>query len=99
MSEMEIFHGYFERSYLDVDPADTDKLYALEESHGCHFVRVEGELYRVWSSDLHVSPHGFAVVVSPTPQPQLLLYWYNGGAGLHEVAASAINAWIKEGEE
>lgn len=99
MSDMEFFHGYFEASDLPIEPEDTDDFYDLEQEHGCHFVRVQGQLYRFWSSDLDVDPHGFNVVAPSTDRHQLLLYWYNGGAGLHEVAEAAIEAWLKEGGE
>ena len=95
MSEMEFFHGYFEKSDLPIEPEDTDDFYDLEEEHGCYFVKVEGDLYKFWGSDLDVDPYGFSVVVPPSWKPQLMLYWYNGGAGLHEVAESAIEEWLK----
>lgn len=96
MSEMEIFHGYFEKSGLPIEPEDNDDFYDLEEAHGCHYVRVEGDLYKFWSSGAGISPYGFSVVVEPTDKPELLLYWYNGGAGLHEVAECAIKEYLKK---
>lgn len=94
MSEMEFFHGYFEKCDLPIEPEDTDDFYNLEEEHRCHYVKVNGDLYRFWKSDVAVDPYGFTAVVPATGRPQLLLYWYNGGAGLHEVAESAIKEWL-----
>lgn len=96
MSEMDFFHGYFEKSDLSVETEDTDEFYDLEETHGCHYVKVKGDLYKFWSSGLEVDAYGFSEVVGPTDKPQLLLYWYNGGAGVHEVAESAIENWLKD---
>lgn len=96
MSEQEFFHGYFEESDLQIEPEDTDDFYDLEEEHGCHFVKVGGKLYKFWSSNLVADAYGFSVVVEPTDKPQLMLYWYNGGAGLHEVAEAAIREWLND---
>ena len=94
MSDMEFFHGYFEESDLPVEPDDTDDFYELEEQHNANFVKVKGKLYKFWSSGCAVDPHGFSTVVGATDKNQLLLYWYNGGAGVHEVAAGAILSWL-----
>lgn len=96
MSEMEFFHGYFEESHLQITPEDTDDFYDLEEEHGKHFVNVDGQLYAFWESGLDVDPYGFSTVIEPTGRNQLLLYWYNGGAGLHEVAEAAIKEWLNK---
>lgn len=94
MSEMQFFHGYFEESDLLVEPEDTDDFYELEEQHNAHFVKVKGKLYKFWSSGCEVEPYGFSTVVGATEKNQLLLYWYNGGAGVYEVAEEAISNWL-----
>lgn len=94
MSEMEIFHGYFEKSDLDITPSDTDNFYDMEDAHGAMFVSVDGELYKFWGSGLDVDPYGFTAVLAPSERPQLLCYWYNGGAGVHEVVEEAIRNYI-----
>mgnify|MGYP001116898962 CR=1 FL=1 len=99
MSEMEFFHGYFEKSDLPLTPEDTDDFYELEEEYNCHFVMVKEELYKFWGSNLDVDAYGFNAVAEPTDKHQLLLYWYNGGAGIHEVAQSAIEEWLEKQHE
>lgn len=94
MSEMEFFHGYFEKSSLEIEPEDTDEFYDLEKEHKCHFVKVNGNLYQFYGSGLVKDSYGFSVVVPPSDRPQLMLYWYNGGAGLHEVAEQAIKEFL-----
>lgn len=96
MSEMQFFHGYFEKSNADVDIEDTDDFYDLEEKHGCYYVKVDGDLYKFWPSDIDVDAYGFSVAVKPSGVPQLMLYWYNGGAGVHEVAEDAIRQYLKD---
>lgn len=90
MIEMQFFHGYFEKSDLDIEPRDDDDFYDLEQEHKCYYVSVEGTIYKFWPSDLDVDAYGFAAVVPPSDKHQLMLYWYNGGAGIHEVAEVAI---------
>lgn len=96
MSEMEFFHGYFEPSDLAIEPEDTDDFYDLEEEHKCHFVMVDGQLYRFWGSDVDTDAYGFEVAFEPEKRPQLMLYWYNGCAGIHEVAESAIRKYLND---
>ena len=96
MSEMEFFHGYFEPSDLPIEPEDTDEFYDLEREHNAHFVKVQGTLYKFWRSDINVDAYGFNAVVPASGRDQLMLYWYNGGAGLHEIAEVAIKAWLKD---
>ncbi len=90
MSEMEFFHGYFEKSYLKIEPDDTDEFYDLEQEHKCQFVKVNGQLYKFWESDLAVGAYGFSVVAPPIDRHQLMCYWYNGGAEIHEVVEDAL---------
>lgn len=96
MSEYVFFHGYFEESDLPIEPDDTDDFSDLEKEHHAHFVQVDGKLYKFWSSGIDVDAYDFTVVVGPTDMNQLLLYWHNGGAGLHEVAEEAISDWLKK---
>jgi len=90
MSSMEFFHGFFEESDLDIEPEDTDEFAEFEKENNAYFIKVNGQLYKIWRSDLDVDVYGFAEVLEPTDRHQLLLYWYNGGGSLQEVAASAI---------
>lgn len=99
MSEMQFFHGYFEKSNEDVNVEDTDDFYDLEEKNNCYYVKVDGNLYKFWSSDIDVNEYGFSVAVKPSEMPQLMLYWYNGGAGLHEVAEDAIREYVKDTQQ
>ena len=94
MSEMELFHGYFEESDISVEPADDDEFYDFEEEAKCYFIKVDGKTFRFWRSEYDIDPYGFSFVVPVSDKPQLLLYWYNGGAGLHEVAEFAIRQWL-----
>ena len=96
MSEMQFFHGYFKVSDRELTPEDTDDFYDLEEECGCHFVEVGGILYEFWGSGLDIDAYGFNVVLPKTEHLQLACYWYNGGAGLHEVVEAAINSYAKE---
>ena len=95
MSEMEFFHGYFEESALQIKPADDDDFSELEEEHGCYFVAVDGVLYEFYPSNIDVDPYGFATTLPPTDKNQVIAYWYNGGAGVHEMVEEAIRAHIK----
>lgn len=93
MSEMEVFIGTFHQSdRTDIVPEDTDDFYDLEEELGVHFVRVGGTLYE-FSSIANVDQYGFSVVLNPNPKPIIVCYWYNGGGGLHEVVARAIEQY------
>lgn len=95
MSSMEFFHGFFEKSDLDIEPEDTDEFAEFEEQQGANFIKVNGQLYKIWSSDLDVDYYGFAEVIEPTDRHQLILYWYNGGGSLQEVAESAIKRYLE----
>ncbi len=91
MSGMEIFYGVFEKSELDIDPEDTDNFYDLEEEHACHFVKVGDQLYSFYKME-ELEPHGFMLTLPPPPESGALFmaYWYNGGAGIHEVVEDLI---------
>jgi hypothetical protein len=93
---MEFFHGFFEESDLDIEPDDTDEFAEFEEQQRAYFIKANGQLYRIWSSDLDVDYYGFAEVLEPTDKRQLMLYWYNGGGSLKEVAGSAIKRHLKK---
>jgi len=96
MSEMQFFHGYFDVSDIDVTPEDDDDFYDLEEKLGCYFVKVDGVLYKFWPSDVDVNAYGFCAATGPTDHKQLMLYWYNGGAGVHECAEDAIRDYVEK---
>ncbi len=98
MSEMEFFHGYFRESDKQIEPEDTDDFYDLQEEYGVYFVKVNGKLYEFWSSGVDTDLYGFNVVVPPNDLPQLMCYWYNGGAGIREVVESTIEEWVKNNE-
>lgn len=99
MSKQEFFHGFFKKSKRKLTPEDTDDFYDLEEKYKRHFVKVEGQLYEFWGSDLDIDAYGFNVVVPRSKHKQLMCYWYNGGAGLHEVVEDAIKDWLKTKKE
>lgn len=92
MSEMEMFYGTFKK-YEGELPEDDDDLYDLEQSLGLYLVKVEGTTYEVKSlKDL--DGYGFSIVLEPSELPQVLCYWYNGGAGTHEVIEEAIKEYL-----
>lgn len=99
MSEMELFHGYFEESNVAVEPEDTDEFIDFEAEQKCYFVKVNGKIFRFWRSEYDIDPYGFNVVIPASDKPQLFLYWYNGGAELHEVAEFAIRQWLHDEAE
>lgn len=96
MSRMETFIGRFEKA---VDQSilckDTDDFYDLEEQHGCHYVNVDGVIFKIWSIVNDLDEYGFAEAIGPQEGPILVLYWYNGGASLREVAEAAIRNYQK----
>lgn len=96
MSHMEVFYGVFEKSNLPLEPEDTDDFYALEEEHNKHFVKVQGQLYAFWSLE-EVEECGFSLIIEPVPEGQtaFIAYWYNGGAGIHEVVEDIIERSLK----
>lgn len=96
MSEMEFFCGTFEESDLNITPEDTDEFYNLEEEHGCFYVEVEGKLYKVTQTQ-RLCNYGFVTTIPPSDTPIILAYWYNGGAGIHEVLETAIRKALDNG--
>lgn len=94
MSEMEIFCGWFKESDKSIVPEDTDDFYDLEEEHGCHFVMVDNILYE-FHTLIDLNSYGFSEVLPPCKHPIVLCYWYNGGAGLHEVVEDAIQNFVE----
>ena len=96
MSEMQFFHGYFDVSDIEVTADDNDYFYDLEEKLGCYLVKVDGVLYKIWQSEVDVDAYGFCVALGPTEHKQLMLYWYNGGASVHECAESAIRSYVNK---
>ena len=94
MSSMQLFYGVFEKSDLPIEPEDTDDFYDLEEEHKKHFVKVDGQLYAFWSL-ADIDPHGFHHIIEPSEQTRFIAYWYNGGAGIHEVAEGIIKESLK----
>lgn len=97
MSSMEVFVGTY-RKVDDIDLSgideDSDELYDLENEIGECLIFVDDDLYAV-ESIADLSEYGFEHVIEPQDKPVLFLYWYNGGAGLHEVAESAIRKHLK----
>jgi len=96
MSQMEICYGVFEKSDLHIEPTDTDDFYDLEKEHGKQFVKVQGQLYAFWSLE-DVEEYGFSLIIKPVPKGQtaFIAYWYNGGAGIHEVVENIIERSLK----
>tara|TARA_Y100001001_G_scaffold163782_1_gene193807 strand:+ start:6693 stop:6992 length:300 start_codon:yes stop_codon:yes gene_type:complete len=92
MSEMQMFYGTF-KEYESEIPEDEDDLYDLEKSLGIYLVRVDDKVYEVKPLK-ELDAYGFSVVLEPSELPQVLCYWHNGGAGLHEVVEEAIKEHI-----
>ena len=97
MSRMEIFYGVFEKSDLPIEPEDTDDFYDYEKEHNKHFVKVNGQLYVFWGLE-DVDEYEFSLVIETPPEGQtaFMAYWYNGGAGVHEVVESIIEEHLKK---
>lgn len=97
MSSMEVFVGTY-RKVDDIDLSgideNSDELYDLEDELGYYLIFIDGDLYAV-ESIADLSEYGFEHVIEPQEEPVLLLYWYNGGACVHEVAESAIRKHLK----
>ena len=89
VSSMEIFYGSYEKSDLNIEPEDTDEFYDLEEEHGCHYVKVDGQLYSFRKIE-DIDPFGFILRIEPSEDHRFIAYWYNGGGSLHEVVEQII---------
>lgn len=98
MSQMEIFYGVFEKSDLLIEPKDTDDFYDLEKEHGCHFVKVNGQLYSFHGLEPQLDAYGFSLVIEPSEETRFMALWYNGGAGIHEVVEGLIEKHLKRSE-
>lgn len=101
MSRMEAFYGVFEKSDLPIEPEDTDDFFDLEKQHKKRFVKVEGQLYAFWSLEYVDVGDGFELILKPVPEGQtaFIAYWYNGGAGIHEVVEDIIQRSLTSEEE
>lgn len=89
MSDMEVFYGELRKSDLDIEPEDTDEFYELEEKYNKHFVKVGDQLWEFYPL-ADVDKYGFSIIVEPSDEKRIICYWYNGGAGLHEVVKALI---------
>lgn len=99
MSDMEFFVGTFQKAPdQSIVPKDEDDFYELEEADKCYYVRVGETLYKAWPI-ADVESHGFETVLPVTTTPIIICYWYNGGAGVHEVIEGAIEKHLKENPE
>lgn len=97
MSEMEVFVGRFkEAEDQTIFPKDTDDFYDLEIEHGQHYVKVAGTVYAFWMiPEMRlIDPYEFSKVIPPQDGPIVICYWYNGGAGMHEVVEEAIREYL-----
>jgi len=98
MSEMEMFIGTVKRyTGPTITPTDTDDFYELEKVLGCNIVKVNGGLWCI-EHLVDVDAYGFQIVIEPQTDLMFLGYWYNGGAGLHEVAEQAIRDYLEKGQ-
>ena len=89
MSSMEVFYGKYGKSNEKIIPEDADDFYDLEEKNNCHYVMVDGQLYWFYKLE-EVDAYGFSLVIEPSEEKRFICMWYNGGAGIHEVAEEAI---------
>ena len=54
-------------------------------------MKVNDTLYKVEPIDgLELDAYGFNVMIPNQEHPMVFCYWYNGGAGIHEVIETAI---------
>ncbi|ANJ20705.1 hypothetical protein HYO98_gp48 [Dinoroseobacter phage DS-1410Ws-06] len=100
MSNMEFFIGRFEeidRDEINIEPEDTDDFYEEEERLGYHIVKVEGKLFKFWGI-AELDEFGFNTTIPQQDGPLVVCYWYNGGAGLHEVVEAAIKETLNAGK-
>lgn len=94
MSEMETFIGRFEEAEdQSIVPVDEDEFYEMEEAHGCHYVRVNGKIFKFWSI-VDVDSYGFSATLPIQDGPIVICHWYNGGAEVHEVVGLAIKRYL-----
>lgn len=97
MSDMEVFYGVFAKSDLAIEPEDTDDFYDLEEELGCHFVKVDSQLYSFRKLEPELDADGFEFVIEPSEQTRFIALWYNGGAGIHEIVKELIKRHESKG--
>lgn len=91
MSEMEIFYGVFRKSDERIEPEDTDDFYALKEKNKKHYAKVRGQLYEFYSLK-ELDQYGFSLLIPPSDETRFVCYWYNGGAGIHEIVENLIES-------
>lgn len=94
MSDMEIYYGKFKKSDLPIEPDDTDEHYDREEKDKCLYIKIKDQLYIVTKID-DIDPFGFILHLPPSDEHQFIAYWYNGGAGVHEVVRDIIEGTLK----
>lgn len=98
MSSYEFFVGRFEEAEdQTIFPRDDDDFYQMEEEHRCHYVRVNDKVFKFWSIK-ELDEYGFNTTIPAQDGPVVLCYWYNGGAGLHEVVQAAIKEALEENQ-
>jgi len=91
MSEMEICVCRFEEAEdQTIFPEDTDDFYNMEEEHHCHYVRVNGKVFKFWHILDVEDYYGFQTTLPAQDGPVIIAAWYNGGAGIHEVVEETI---------
>lgn len=95
MSDMQVFYGVYRKSNEKIVPEDTDDFYDLEQKNGAHYVMVDNQLYEFHALE-EVEPHGFSLVIPPSEETRCLCYWYNGGAGVHEVMEDLIKKSLED---
>jgi hypothetical protein len=93
MSEMQLFYGTFKKFEGNI-PEDED-LYDYEERTNTQLVDVDGTLYE-FESLKDLDPYGFSIFIEPSDTHRVLCYWYNGGAGIHEVVEEAIRKSVND---
>jgi hypothetical protein len=91
MSDMEIYYGKFKVCERDDIPelVDEDIRYDYEDAHGILLVAVDDIIYEV-SKVADIDPFGFSLNIEPSDEHRFIAYWYNGGAGVHEVIEAII---------
>lgn len=91
MSSMELFYGTYRPVTIDFVLDDSDARYDREDADGVKYVSVDGQVYAVRAiADLDPDGFTYADGATASGDPRVLCYWYNGGAGLHEVLEHAI---------